>query len=130
MKVTPVLYLDRIEDSLPFWTEQLGYTQTVAVPHHDGLGFVILVRDDTEVMLQSWASLADDAPALLPPAPRVAAGTSLFIEVDELAPFQQRLRADQIVLPERLTFYGMREIGVRAPSGHVVILAEREPGQP
>jgi hypothetical protein len=128
MKITPVLYLDRIEDSLPFWVDTLGFTQGPSVPHDGALGFVILTRDDTEVMLQTWASVNADAPTLLQAAPHMAAGSSLFIEVDDLAPFKQRITAAQIILPERATFYGTREVGVLAPSGHVVILAAHEPG--
>jgi len=127
MKITPVLFLDRIEDSLAFWIDQLGFCQGPSVPHDGALGFVILSRGDAEVMLQTWRSVAADAPALLRDGPRVAAGTSLFVEVDDLAEFKARIPAERIVLSERVTFYGMREIGVLAPSGHVVVLAAREP---
>ena len=126
MKITPVLYLDRIEDSLAFWIDQLGFTQGPSVPHGDALGFVILNHGDAEIMLQTWRSVDADAPALLEAAPRVAAGSSLFVEVDDIGPFKARFSSAEIVLPERVTFYGMREIGIAAPSGHVVILAARE----
>ena len=126
MKITPVLFLDSIEASLPFWTDKLGFTQGATVPHGDALGFVILDRGDAEVMLQTWRSVEADAPSLLQAAHRIAAGSSLFVEVDDLAPFRTRFSGAEIVLPERVTFYGMREIGVVAPSGHVVVLAARE----
>ena len=45
MKITPVLIVDEIEKSLPFWIERMGFTKTVEVPEGDGLGFVIVVRD-------------------------------------------------------------------------------------
>jgi catechol 2,3-dioxygenase-like lactoylglutathione lyase family enzyme len=129
MKITPVLYLDRIEDSLEFWTRKLGFTQGASVPHADGLGFVILNHEDTEVMLQSWSSLEADAPVLARAAPRAACGSSLFVEVDDIAPFKARFADHEIAMRERVTFYGMREIGVTAPSGHVIILAARESGE-
>jgi hypothetical protein len=128
VRITPVLYLDRIEDSLDFWTRTLGFAQGPTVMHGDALGFVILDRDGAEVMLQTWASAQDDVPAVLRDAPRLAAGSSLFVEVDDLAPFKARLAEADILLPERVTFYGMREIGVRTPGGHVVVLAAREGG--
>ncbi len=37
--------------------------------------------------------------------------------IEKLLPFCK------ITVPERVTFYGMREIGVRAPGGHTVIFA-------
>jgi hypothetical protein len=36
--------------------------------------------------------------------------------VEDFADVRQRLEGYPIVLPERLTFYGMREIGVSEPS--------------
>ena len=66
MKITPVLYVDKIEDSLSFWMERLGFQKTVEVPEGEALGFVILVKENEEVMLQSWASLRKDAPHLMP----------------------------------------------------------------
>ena len=49
-KLTPVCIVDRIEDSLPFWVERLGFTQVAEVPDGDALGFVILVRDEVTVI--------------------------------------------------------------------------------
>lgn len=126
MKITPVLYLETIEDSLSFWTEKLGFTLGPTVPHGDALGFAILTCGDAEVMLQTWRSAEDDAPAVVQGKPRTAAGASLFIEVDDLAAYRGKFGASEVVLPERSTFYGMRELGVAAPSGHVIVLAERE----
>ena len=126
MKITPVLFVDRIEDSLEFWTDKLGFTQGQFVPHNDALGFVILNNGDEEVMLQTWSSVEADAPGLLRATPRVAAGSSLFIEVDDIARIKSRFLEGEIVLPERSTFYGTREIGVASPSGHVVVLSARE----
>ena len=66
MKLTPVLYVDQIDASLPFWTDRLGFEKTVEVPEENGLGFVILVHGNIEVMLQTWESLEKDAAHLVP----------------------------------------------------------------
>ena len=50
---------------------------------------------------------------------------SIFIEVDDFADTLERLAGYPVALAERTTFYGMREIGVREPSGHTVIFAAR-----
>jgi hypothetical protein len=100
---------------------------TIRVPPSFSIGdFVILQRGTAEVMLQAWNSVEADAPSLLQAPQRIAAGSSLFVEVDDIAPFKARFSSADIVLPERVTFYGMREIGVMGPSGHIVILAARE----
>ena len=52
-------------------------------------------------------------------------GSALFIEVEDFAEVRQRLDGYPILMPERVTFYGMREIGVSEPGGHTVIFAAK-----
>ncbi len=122
MKITSVLLVDSVEKSLPFWMERMGWEKTVEVPDGDRIGFVILVRDGAELMLQSFDSARKDQPAFIgnPGEHRAA----LFIEVDDWDDTVERLNGYEITMPERTTFYGMREIGVFEPNGHVVVFAK------
>src|ERR1700679_3504808 len=121
MKITPVLVVEEIEPCLPFWVERLGFQNVAEVPDGDRIGFVMLIRDGVEVMLQSVASVRKDEPAFAPDgAARVA---SLFVEVDDFADTVARLEGYPIAMPDRTTFYGMREIGVFDPAGNIVIFA-------
>lgn len=119
-KLTPAMFVEKIEPCLPFWVDRLGFQKTVEVPEGDALGFVILARDNVEVMLQSRASVAKDVPALAADPSR----SFLYVEVDELAPILERLQGAEIVVPVRKTFYGATEIAVRDPAGNVVAFAE------
>ena len=121
-KLTPVLFVERIEPVLPFWTEHLGFIKTVEVPDGDHLGFVILQQRDVEVMYQTYASADKDVPAA---AAAVRKGpTFLYIEVDNLELLKPALLSADVYLPERHTFYGAREIGVRDPSGHFLTFSQ------
>ena len=123
MKITAVLLVEEIEKSLPFWVERMGFEKTVEVPEGSRLGFVILAREGAEVMLQTLESVRKDAPQLLS---KFTPGTaSLFVEVGDFADTLKRLDGYPIALPERTTFYGMREIGIFEPGGHSVIFAAR-----
>ena len=123
MKITPVLVVDEIEPSLKFWVDRLGFEKTAEVPEGDKLGFVILQKDGTEVMLQSRASILKDAG---PAADAVLSkGASLYIEVDNFAQALERVKGAEVLVPERTTFYGMREIWVREPGSHVLGFAAR-----
>lgn len=121
-KVTPVLVVDEIEPSLPFWVERLGFEKTVEVPEGDRLGFVILAKDGVEVMYQSKASVRSDVPALA--ELRSGEATALFVEVADVASVAKAVDGLPVVVPRRTTFYGMDEIGVREPGGHVVVFAQ------
>jgi hypothetical protein len=121
MKITPVLFVDEIEKSLPFWVDRMGFEKTVEVPEGDKSGFVILVRDDSELMLQSISSLLKDIPAFAPQGSTDRA--SLYIEVDDFEDILKRLEGYPITLEKRTSFYGMHEIGVIDPGGHNVIFS-------
>ena len=124
MKITPVLIVEEIEKSLPFRVDRMGFAKTVEVPEGDRLGFVIVVRDGAELMLQTIESVRKDAPQFAPTARSNDVG--LFIEVDDFADTLKRLAGYSIALAERVTFYGMREIGVYEPGGHTVVFAARQ----
>jgi hypothetical protein len=121
-KSTPVLIVDAIEPSLPFWQERLGYARPAEVPDGDRLGFVILTNGSVELMYQTAALLRKD-----PSAGSVAFDgdkTFLFVEVDDIEALAAALDGFEIFMPRRETFYGSTEIGYREPGGHFVTFAQ------
>lgn len=120
-KITAVLPVASVEESLPFW-QALGFTVTVSVPDGTTIGFVILVKDAVEVMLQSHGSIASDLPVLADAAKK--GPTLLFIEVADLQEGIDALAAFEMVSPRRETFYQSIEATWREPSGHLVTLAQ------
>lgn len=118
--ITPLLYVEEIEPSLPFW-ERLGFTREAEVPEGDRLGFVILKHGNTQIMYQTRASVAADVSAL---ADTPMGGTLLFIEVEDLVSIEKSLGDAPVIFPKRTTFYGATEIGVREPAGNAVTFAQ------
>ena len=118
-KITPVLMVETIEPCLPFW-DRLGFEKVAEVPHGDGLGFVILVKDGVEVMYQTRASVHDDMPSL---AKAPMGGTTLFLEITDLDAVITLLGTTPVLVPRRKTFYGMEEVAVREPGGNAVVFA-------
>jgi uncharacterized glyoxalase superfamily protein PhnB len=111
-KLTPVLFVEKIEPVLPFWTEHLGFVKTVEVPEGDRLGFVILQQGSVEVMYQTYASVDKDMPSV---STDIRKGpTFLYIEVENLDALKPALNSADVYMKERTTFYGAREIGVKA----------------
>ena len=121
-KLTPILYVDRIEPSLPFWTERLGFAVTAEVPDGDQLGFVILQKDDVEIMYQTRRSAEAEGAATVAGLPM--RGTILFIETDDLTAIERAIVGADLVFPRKPTPYGAEELGVREPAGNLVIFAE------
>ena len=121
-KATPVLFVDSIEACLPLWQDRLGFERAMEVPEGEHLGFVLLVQDGVEVMLQSRASLVADLPAIA--AMHHDAASLVFIEVADIADLVSRLGDTTIVSPLRDTFYGSRELTIRTPGGHFITFAQ------
>jgi uncharacterized glyoxalase superfamily protein PhnB len=121
-KSTPVLIVDAIEPSLPFWQERLGFTRPAEVADGDRLGFVILAGGAVEVMYQTAALLRKDSSAH---AMALDNGKSfLFVEVDDIDALAMALKGFEVVMPRRETFYGSTEVGYREPGGHLVTFAQ------
>ena len=98
-KLTPCCTVDAIEPSLPFWIDRLGFTQVAEVKSGETLGFVMLVRDDVSVMLQTRASVLEDIPAMADQP--LGGGVFLFIDVEDLDPVLAAVEGAEIVVPER-----------------------------
>lgn len=120
--LTPVVIVDRVEPCLGFW-QDLGFEKTMDVPGEDGLAFAAVSSGGVEVMYQTRASVAEDLPAL---ADLEFGPASFFIRLQGLDDIKPALEAGDVVVPERKTFYGAREIVVRAPCGTLVTFAEFE----
>ena len=123
MKITPVLVVPAIEPLLPLW-EALGFARTAEMPHGDRLGFVILSRDNAELMMQTVDSVRADEPRVLEGS-KVPGAASLFIEVENLDDVIAKLPAgtDRFV-ERRTTPYGATETFIRDAAGNVVIFAQ------
>ncbi len=126
MKITPVLIVEEIEKSLPFWMERLGFEEIVRVPDGERIGFTLLQKQGAELMMQTAGSVLRDEPKFAPREDMPV--VSLFIEVEDLSAIADQLEGYPIAMPERTTFYGMREIGVFEPSGNIVVFACRAEG--
>jgi uncharacterized glyoxalase superfamily protein PhnB len=123
LRLTPILFVDRIEPSLPFWIERLGFSRQAEVPHGDALGFVILERNGVEVMMQTLDGAKADLPEV---AKRFKLNSvSQYIEVDSLDDILQSLSGYDLLTPVRTTFYGMREAVVADPAGFILVFAEK-----
>lgn len=122
-RLTPVLIVERVEPSLHFWIERLGFVVSNEVTAGDGaLVFASVEKDGIEIMLQTRASII---------AERAEAASELdghsivlFIEVDDLDTIERALAGAPVVKPRQRTFYASSEIYVREPGGHVVGFAQ------
>jgi uncharacterized glyoxalase superfamily protein PhnB len=121
-KITAVLLVDEVDPCVRFWKEQLGFEVAIEVPDGNKIGFVSMQKAGVELMYQSYASVEKDSSFS---AQDYAKGPSfLYIEVDSLDDVIAAAKGARVVMPERKTFYGAREIGMKDPAGHVLTFAQ------
>ena len=123
MKITPVMVVEEVEPALVFWVDLVGFTNAGQMMEGDRVGFAMLTKDGAEIMLQSVESVHKDIPEFVPHGK--PQGTTLYIEVADLEELKGRLGEYPLAMLDRTTFYGMREIGLHAPGGHLVMFAAK-----
>lgn len=120
-RLSSVFLVDSIELCLDFWVDRLGFEVRLQVNGDVGLDFVILGRDDVEIMYRTRSSLAEGTPGVADSddhQPWVV----LYLQVGNLDELLPRLEGVEVVSPYRETFVGHHEIYVREPSGRILAL--------
>lgn len=124
LKVAPTLIVDKIEPSLPFWIEKLGFAKVVDVPGEGGLVFAMLSKGGVEIHYQSRASVAKDIPYLANST--LPSSSFLYIDVEDVRQIFEQLKDCDILVPLEKTFYGATHFFVREPGGHVIGFSQNE----
>ncbi len=125
-RVTTTILTDDVDTCAAFWTERLGFEQTIVVPAQQpgeaGNQFVALSNDRHELMFQSIKSTEDELPGMFALANKQS--FMLYIEVSDLDATMERMAGLEPAISRRTTFYGSEEIGYHDPCGTLVVLAE------
>jgi hypothetical protein len=124
-RLSSVFLVERIEPCLDFWIERLGFEVRLQVDGEDHIEFAILGRDDVEIMYRTRDSVQQDTPELSE-APAHGPWVVLYLEVEDLDELLPRLEGIEVVVRERETILGSKEIFVREPSGRVLAIMSRQ----
>ncbi len=130
MSIVANLMVADMDRALTFWRDLLGFEVKMAVDADravrtdgsaDAAVFVMLAWQGAELMLQTRASLEADLPGVM--AKGEAAPTSaLYLRGYDPHGAADRLPADHIVKGPVQQWYGMTELYLRDPDGHLVCL--------
>ena len=136
--IVPNLMVTDMRRSVAFYRDVLGMNLTMAVSptrevmaKSDGEGavFATLEWDGNQLMLQTVESLAADVPSFTPDQRPVAGGTVYFrgFHPDTVA---TRASPEQVVKGPEVAWYGMKELYLRDPDGHIICLGAPEGAPP
>lgn len=121
MRATAVLLVDRVEPTRDFFM-RVGFAATVEVRDKQAVGFAILERDSTQVMVETRDN--EREAAALRAATRESRACQVFIQVDDLDAVMASLRGESVLVDRHSTFYGADEITYREPGGNLVTFAQ------
>jgi len=121
-RVTPILAVQAIEPSIPFWTA-LGFQPTDPADQDGKLVFMAFAKDGLQIHYQTIERIERDAPGT---AAMLTGSTSLiYMTVSNLQEIVDALPSDtEVVIPRRRTQWGADEIYVREPGGHLIAFAQ------
>ena len=132
---TPNLMTTNVNASVNFYRDRLGFSLMMGLPFESQqpvealsddipLQFAMLNKDGAMLMIQHQQSLAEECKLFSNLS--VAASGTFYLEVNNIDELTVAPGDDiEIVLPERVTFYGMREIWIRDNNGYVITLAQK-----
>lgn len=125
-RVTTTILTDDVDACVAFWTERLGFEQTLSVPAQQpgetGNQFAAVSDGRHELMFQTFRSTEEDLPGMYVPTDKRS--FMLYVEVPDLDAAIERMQGLEAAVSRRKTFYGADEIGFHDPCGVLVILAE------
>ena len=136
--IVPNLMVTDMERAIAFYRDVIGMTVTMTLSADqqmlsgnsaEGAVFATLEWNGAQLMLQSNASLAAELPVFAADQTPVPGGTIYFRGLHPDA-VSDRIDADQIVKGPFLQWYGMRELYLRDPDGHIVCLGAPEGAPP
>jgi hypothetical protein len=122
-RATPILHVERVEPSVRFWVERLGFEKTIEVPEGDHIGFALLSSGATTVMYQTYAGMKADATNPLAKAADQGP-TFVFLEVPDINAIASAMVGADILAPVHESSYGAKELIAREPGGHYVIFSQ------
>ena len=128
-KLTPNLIVEKVERSLAFYIDVLGFTPGFTVPEQPPLVFGSVVSGTVEIFFNEKNTAVHEYPAF-GGKPIGCTGT-MFMEIEGVNALHDRLKGlVPIVMPLVTQFYGMREFAIADPDGYVITFAERVAADP
>lgn len=138
-KLTPVLMVNNVNDSIAFYTDVLGFELTLAVleegrdmitARNDTRPkvFAMLNKDEVEIMFETpgsfMESFADCKPGVS--GGTVAADTMmLYLDVDDVSQWAKSLEGKaNIIKPLHDTHYGRREVSIRDCNNTIITFSQ------
>jgi len=124
--LSPNVISESVNASVDFYTKYLGFSLVASVPETGTYNWAMVQRDGVTMMFQSLQSLKEDMPSLK--LDKKGSIGTFFIKMKGIEDLYESIKSlkgkVEIALEWRVTFYGMKEFGVKDPDGYYLVFAE------
>jgi lactoylglutathione lyase len=128
-KLTPNLIVSRVEQSLAFYEDVLGFSRGMTVPEQSPFVFASVTSGPVEIFLNDRSTVTKESPQMA--GLSFGGGNTMFIEVEGVDALHERIRSRvKVIMPLVTQWYGVREFAIEDPDGYVITFAERVNTQP
>jgi uncharacterized glyoxalase superfamily protein PhnB len=123
-KLTPNLIVSRVEQSLAFYEDVLGFSRGMTVPEQPPFVFASVTSGPVEIFFNDRSTVTAESPQMAGLA--FGGGNTMFIEVAGIDALHERIQSRvTVIMPLVTQWYGMREFAIEDPDGYVITFAER-----
>ena len=123
-KVTPNLIVSRIEQSLAFCEDVLGFFRGMTVPEQSPFVFASVTSGPVEIFFNDRSTVTKESPQMT--GLSFGGGNTMFIEVDGVDALHEQIQSRvKVIMPLVTQWYGVREFAIEDPDGYVITFAER-----
>ena len=124
LKQAPTMIVDKVEPTMNFMIDRLGFAKAMDVPGEEGLSFAMMVNGNVEIHIQTRSSASKDCPyfknSTNPPS------SFIYIDVEDVRSLYENLKNADVLVPIEKTFYGATHFFIREPGGHVFGFSQNE----
>ena len=127
-RLTPVLMVKNIKESIAFYSNIFGFKITIAVPNEDTPDFVIMEtgeKDVVEIMLQEKSNMEGEYPLF---KDKEIGGTfTLYMDLGDVKVLYDICKKKEVTFVNDLhkTFYGADEFTILDNNNYILVITKR-----
>lgn len=124
-KLTPVLMVNNVQESIAFYSSVFGFETTIAVPSKEEPVFAAIEKDGIEIMLQERSNMEGEYQLF---KGKELGGTfTLYLDLGEVKPLYDICKSNNVTFVNDLhkTFYGADEFAISDNNNYTLVITKR-----
>jgi len=124
-KLTPVLMVNDVKESIAFYSNVFGFKTTIIVPNEETPVFAAIEKDGVEIMLQERSSMEEEYQLFK--GKEIGGTFTLYLDLGEVKPLYDICKEKRVKFATDLhkTFYGADEFAILDNNNYILVITKR-----